>query len=115
MHRARAAQRHTASELGASHLEHVAKHPRQRGVAVSVHRMRLADYRENICHSAPVILSRVTVRCRKRPNLGVHRRSGITSDRAPWGRVLLDGWRHRRGSDVLSSGPGAPAISDTSL
>jgi hypothetical protein len=73
MHRARAAQRHTACELGASHLEHVAKHPQQRGVPVSVHRMRLAVYRENICHSAPVILSRVTVRRRKRPNLGVHR------------------------------------------
>jgi hypothetical protein len=36
MHRAGAAERHAAAELGAGHAEHVSKHPQQRGVTVDI-------------------------------------------------------------------------------
>ena len=39
MHRAGAAERHAAAELGAGHAEHVAQHPQERRVAVDIDAM----------------------------------------------------------------------------
>jgi hypothetical protein len=36
MHRADAAERHAAAELGASHAQHIAQHPQERGVIVDI-------------------------------------------------------------------------------
>src|SRR5215470_1808967 len=56
MHRASAAERLAASELGAGHAEHVAQYPQKRRVAVDIHVLQGAVDVELIGH---VALSRV--------------------------------------------------------